>query len=61
MSIGYDIAKRKGADLTGEGTQSNNQEMAKLLGEIWNDRKDELSTATVAEAETIARQEIQVR
>lgn len=59
-SIAYDVAKAKGANLEGTGTQSTNQSLVSLIAEVWNDRKDELSTATVSEAQAIAQQEISV-
>lgn len=58
--LAYRVAKRKGADIEGPGTQANNQEMVSLIAEVWNDRKPELSSATVAEAKNIAEQEINV-
>lgn len=59
-SICYDVANEKGAELTGPGTQGTNQTLVSLIAEVWNDRKAELNTATVAEAQNVARQEITV-
>lgn len=59
-SIGYEVARQKGATLEGAGTQEENQELVSLLAEVWNDRKDEIATSTVAEARDIARREIAV-
>lgn len=55
-SIAFDVAKSKGLS-TG---QESNRDMISVSAEIWRDRKDELSTATIAEAEKIARQEISI-
>jgi hypothetical protein len=59
-AIGYEVARSKGANLEGTGTQSANQELVSVLADIWNDRKSDLSTATVAEARNIARSEISI-
>lgn len=59
-AVAYEVAKSKGANLEGTGTQSNNQSLIKVVSQVWNDRKDELSHATVAEARDIARQEVNV-
>ena len=59
-SICYDVAREKGANLEGTGTQSTNQELVSIIASIWNDRNPDLSTATVSEAKTIARQEITI-
>lgn len=59
-SICYEVARQKGASLEGPGTQSENQSLVSVIAEIWNDRKDDLDTATVSEARTIARQEVHV-
>lgn len=59
-SICYDVARSKGAELDGSGTQSNNQDLVSVIAEVWNERKEEISTATVSEAETIARNEVNV-
>jgi hypothetical protein len=59
-SVAYEVAKSKGANLEGTGTQTNNQDLIRVISEVWNDRKGELSTATVAEARDIARQEVTV-
>lgn len=59
-SICYDVAKTKGASLEGPGTQQNNQDLVSVIADIWNDYKDELIAATVAEAREIALREIEV-
>jgi len=59
-SIAYDVAKAKGAQLEGSGTQQTNQNLVSVIAEVWNERKSEISTATVAEAKSIARNEISV-
>lgn len=60
-SIAYEVARQKGATLEGPGTQDENQALVSLIAEVWNERKDEISTSTVAEARNVARQEIEVR
>lgn len=59
--VAYNVAERKGADITGLGTQENNQVLVSVIAEVWNERKDELDSATVAEARTIAEQEIEIK
>lgn len=59
-SICYEVARQKGASLEGEGTQQENRDLVSVIADIWNDRKDELAAATIAEARKIARQEIEV-
>jgi hypothetical protein len=59
-SIGHDVAKSKGAVLTGSGTQRTNQELISVLADVWQDRKEELSTATRSEARAIAEEEVNV-
>lgn len=59
-SVCYEVARSKGARLEGQGTQQENQALISLIAEVWNERKDELSTATVSEARSVAQTEIQV-
>lgn len=59
-SICYEVARQKGAQLEGPGTQGENQALVSLIAEIWNERKPEISTATVAEARRIAEAEVVV-
>lgn len=59
-SVCYEVARQKGATLEGPGTQDENRALVSVIAEIWNERKDELSTATVSEARNIARQEVEV-
>ena len=59
-SIAYEVARQKGAQIDGEGTQQTNQQLVSVIADVWNDRKEDLSTATVSEARTIARQELSV-
>lgn len=42
-------------------SQENSQELISVVADVWNDRKSELKTATVSEAEAIAAEEISVR
>lgn len=41
-------------------SQENSRELISLVADVWNDRKAELSAATVAEAERLAEREIMV-
>lgn len=59
-SICYEVARQKGASLEGSGTQDENQALISLIAEVWNDRKDEISSSTVAESRRIAQAEITV-
>lgn len=59
-SICYEVAREKGAQLSGEGTQQENQNLVSVIAEIWNDRKETLNTATVTEAKELAQREISV-
>lgn len=59
-SVCYEVARQKGATLEGPGTQEENRTLISVIAEIWNERKQELETATLAEARTVARQEITV-
>lgn len=54
-SIAFQEARSQGM----ENSQQNNQELVSIVAEIWQDRKRELSAATIAEAEEIAAAEIE--
>lgn len=54
-SIAFKTAEAKGAD-----TSKNQEAIISTAADIWSDRKDELSTARVDEAERIAETEITV-
>jgi len=58
--VAYEVARQKGANLEGPGTAETNRDLVSVIGSIWTDRKDELKTATVAEARDVARQELTV-
>lgn len=60
-SICFEVARQKGASLQGPGTQEQNQMLVSVVASIWNQRKEDLQTATVAEARSIAQSEISVR
>lgn len=49
----FDVAESKGANVSTEQT-----EIISVAAEVWQDRKPDLSTATVAEARRIADDEI---
>lgn len=55
-AIAFDVAKSQGFVTS----QESNQELISVAASIWRDRKGELSTATVSEAERIAQSEISV-
>lgn len=55
--VAFRVARSKGM----ESSQENSQALISVVAEVWNDRKSELNTATVSEAESVARQEIDVR
>lgn len=55
-SIAFDVAESKGMT----SSQENSAELVSVVADIWQDRKDELQTATEGEAKRIAREEIQV-
>jgi len=59
-AIAYQEAVRKGAELEGEGTARSNRELLSIIAEVWQDRKDELSTMTRTEAREVADNEISV-
>lgn len=56
-SIVFDVATAEGAQFAGI---SDGQEVIGVAAEIWDERKDELSTATRSEARDVARQEVEV-
>lgn len=56
-SIAFDVAKARGMDTS---SQEANADAVSTFAEIWRDRKDELATATVAEARAVAQEEINV-
>lgn len=58
VSIVFDTAKSKGAKI--ESTEDSRPVMS-TAAEIWNDRKDELDTASESKAKQIATEEITVR
>lgn len=55
-SIAFEVARQQGM----ETTRSNSQDLVSILADVWNDRKEELSAATVQEARSIAQSEISV-
>lgn len=55
-SIAFDVAKEKGM----EPSRENSASVISVGAEVWNEQKDHLSTATVTEARTVARREINV-
>lgn len=55
--IAFEIARSKGM----ASSQETSQDLVSVAAEIWNERKVELSAATVAEAEEIAEEEIHVQ
>ena len=59
-SICYEVAREKGAELDGEGTQRTNQNLVSVIADVWNAEKGTISTATVSEAKNIARRELTV-
>lgn len=56
-SIAFEIAREQGM----VSTQETNRDLISVASAVWNDRKPELSTATIAEARLIAREEIHVQ
>lgn len=57
-SIVFDVAQSEGAQIDNIADGSS---VISVAAEIWRDRRGELSTATIAEARDVARQEIDVR
>ena len=56
--IAFKIARQKGM----RSSQENSQDLiGAVVAPVWRDRRDELSAATVSEAERIAGEEISVR
>lgn len=56
-AVAFEVARSKGM----RSSQQNSQDLVSVLAAVWRERKDELSTATVAEAREIARSEIHVQ
>lgn len=54
--VAFEVAGTKGM----ENSQENSQSLVSVAADVWNSRKAELSAATIAEAERIARAEIEV-
>lgn len=55
-AIVFDVAKAKGVN-----TSEAQTEVISAAAEVWNRRKDELSPATVSQAERVAESEITVQ
>jgi hypothetical protein len=55
-AVAFDVAQSKGM----QNSQENSANLVSLAAEIWQERKAELSTATRAEAERVAEQELNV-
>lgn len=55
-SIAFETAAEKGM----ESSSENSASLISVAADVWNDRKDELKTATAPEAKKIARREINV-
>jgi len=58
-SVAFEVAEEKGAQIKGSGSVAT--DLISVAADIWNERKDELSTATRSEARQIALQEISVQ
>jgi len=56
-AVAFEAARSKGM----HSSQENSQDLVSVLAEVWRERKQELSTATVAEARAIADEEIHVQ
>lgn len=56
-SIAFDEARRQGM----QSSQENSQDLISVVADVWNDRKEELDSATIGEATEIARSEITIR
>jgi len=56
-SILFEVAKSEGAQFE---NISDGASVVNVAAEVWQERKEELATATAAEARDIARQEIEV-
>lgn len=57
VSVVWDSAKAKGI---GTPSFEESQDVTGLAAEVWNDRKDEIKTASEAEAKEIADDEVVV-
>lgn len=55
-SIAFDVASSKGMN----SSQENSADLVSVVADVWNDRKDELDTATKAQARQIAQEEITI-
>lgn len=56
-SVVFDVATAEGAQFD---SINDGQAVIKVAADVWQDRKEELQTATLAEARDVARQEVQV-
>lgn len=56
-AIAFEEARSQGM----QSSQENSQNLVSVIAAVWNDRKGELSSATVQQAKRIASEEIQVR
>jgi len=54
--IAFEVARTKGM----KSSQENSQDLISVVSQVWNRRKGELNSATVAQARQIAKQEIQI-
>lgn len=55
--IAFEVAGNAGM----ESSQENSRDLVSVAASVWNDRKEELSAATVSEARRIAQSEIHVQ
>lgn len=55
-ALAFEVAKRRGMNTSRE----NNNQLISVTAEIWNERKDELETATISEARSVLEREISV-
>lgn len=56
-AIAFEVAQQKGM----RNSQGNTKSLVSaVVAPVWQDRKDELKAATIAEAEAIAQQEVVV-
>lgn len=56
-SVFFEVAEADGAQIE---TIEDGAEVVSVAADVWNDRKSELSTATMAEARDVAQQEVVV-
>lgn len=56
-AVAFEVARSKGM----RSSQENSQALISLVADVWNRRKAELQTATIAEAQAIAREEVHVQ